>query len=422
MRPALVALLACLPAAALGHGAAPRVVEILFPPQDPDRVWAITDQQGLFGDQEGARRWLCEDAAAPLARFNGLAPVDDALRRWVVTADAGLFTTDDAGCNFQRLDDLEKPIGLWQDRGDPRRLWTATAREDAPNDVWRSADGGETWTPSGLALDGPITSLSRSADHLRLTHSGGALRSDDGGETFAALPLPPVEPSAFRLLAMNFGTSDEVDQARLWRLEDDTWTEVLRLDGPINALVVVGERGLLGTLFDGVWRSEDGGATWQQSAADIARMGCLTRAPDGALWACSDIFQGGPWATARSEDFGRTWQPRMANFVDVESGWLCGEDSDAWAACNRYCAEVVTGGICGAPAPDAGPVDADPPGVGIDAGRDGGVPDVSADARPAPDSGAPGAGGDGCNASGALPPTSLLLLLLFARKRRKSDK
>lgn len=420
MNRALLAFALLTPAVAFGHGAAPRVVEIIFPPQAPDLVWAITDQQGLFGHQAGERRWLCEDAAAPLAGFRGLAPVDDALKRWVVATNAGLFETDDAGCSFRRSETIEAPIGLWQDRAAPGSLIAATARADARDDVWRSDDGGRTWQAAGLALPGPVTSLRRAGDRILLTHAGGALQSDDRGATFAALATPPVEPASFRLLDLRFGVSDEIEETRLWRLEGDDWQPALSLDGPILSVLVGPDgRGLLSSTFSGVWTSEDDGRTWQRAEAlDVPRLGCLTLAPtDGALWACTDIFQRGPWATARSTDFGRTWTPQMANFVDVAGGWLCAEDTPAYRECRPYCPETVTDGVCGEPVDeaDAGPTDATPADAAADASPDA----APKDAAP-PDAGTgPSPAGGGCQqtpGSGTAWPLLLIAALACRRK------
>src|SRR5262249_9967473 len=83
--------------AAEGDGGSPRVIDILFPPQYPGDVFAVTDVQGLFAGDGGDFRWLCEDAIQPNVGLNGLAPLGDGPDEWIASTRSGVYRTADGG-------------------------------------------------------------------------------------------------------------------------------------------------------------------------------------------------------------------------------------------------------------------------------------------------------------------------------------
>jgi hypothetical protein len=440
-----------LPTAAFGHGGTPRVVQISFPPQLAGGYWAITDNQGLYAGDEAGVRWLCEDSVVSNAGFLQAVPVAEDDRTWLVATNFGLHRTEDGGCNFIPVGgplDGHLPVGLWVDPDRPTDILTATQTPGRPNDVYRSEDGGRTWTGAGLAVEGIVHDVLRApTDPTRVwvTHARGAARSEDGGRTFEAMPLGPPElgavPEEFRLLTGHPRRADEI-WATIERFPDSTvvrsqdggrtFSPMLTLGDTPGGLVfdASAQRALLISRFDEFRRSEDGGETWIRVPESLPLLGCLVIEPaTGHLWGCSNVFFMGPFVLGRSEDFGETWTPVLSRFTDVRTQWRCAAEAQATRACEGLCPGQAAGATCDLA--DAG----GPPGS-TDAERF----DVSAllpidatlaDATVDPDAGpltavpdavvtpptATGASGGGCAAAGrrgAMPATIPGLLLAAA--------
>jgi photosystem II stability/assembly factor-like uncharacterized protein len=190
------------PARSRGSTGAPTAVD----PHDPTLVYGGTWGNNLARSDDGGRKWR---------------PVHHGLETLTVHA-------------------------ILLNPANPDEIWVGTVE-----DVYRSADGGESWR----ALKGP-----------RLGTTTYALRRDRSGAILA-------------------GTSDG-----LYRTADDgaTW-EKLNL-GVSAAVVVLGEHeGALyaGTEGAGLYRSADGGQTWQAWGVSLAghSVYALLPRPDGGLWA-----------------------------------------------------------------------------------------------------------------------------------------
>ncbi len=192
-------------------------------------------------------------------------------------ARPGLFRSNDDGLTWAPDPSLPETeiVGLFAAGG----VVTATTYDLGP---LRSADGGQTWTPTeefvtGLA-DGPDGSV------LAATVDFGILRSDNRAETFT-------------------DASDGFGRAAA-------------------SHVVVGDDGLVvaaqssdASVGTGVYRSADGGQTWARIALGFAPRGLsdLHRDAAGRLFAapatCTGVPACAPMAVYRSLDGGLTWAP-----------------------------------------------------------------------------------------------------------------
>lgn len=145
-------------------------------------------------------------------------------RLYAGTLPAALFQSDDGGETWQLVESLwQVPQRKdWQGGGydlpglhsiliDPREEANLTVAVSTGG-VWRSADGGASWTlvgdglhadymPPALARDLVMQDVHRLAqcsaapETVWCQHHNGIFRSDDGGTTFER--LDPVQPSAF---------------------------------------------------------------------------------------------------------------------------------------------------------------------------------------------------------------------------------
>jgi len=266
---------------------------------------------------------------------------------------AGLFVSDDAGETWQEPVLFEYEI--WQVRGHGDTLYATTQ----PAALFRSVDNGSNWTemPSlaqasndagwCIPIDPPVPGRARAlvvdtrdADHLWVgVEVGGVMESRDGGVTWT-LVLPGDNPD----LHMMYAHPEAPDTIY-------ASTGYGRLDGV--AEMVEGNAG--------VFRSDDGGSSWQYAWRGItprySRPMCIdSRAPYGLTVASAPTafssFKDDGGAAAmlfRSEDGGESWRslcdnahsPASANFhglnVDPDSsgGVLVGTDTgEAWRVSN----------------------------------------------------------------------------------------
>ena len=413
-RPSHLAICICLlwslftPEVSLGHGGNPQITGFVFPM--PGEVWALTDNQGIFAHRPDGVHWLCEDAIVPGAGIGDVAVVDAAEGRWLLRTVAGLFVTDDGGCRFTvspaPLDD-HIVSALSQDPTRPDRVLAATATFDRQNGVYLSEDGGRTWRVTRLQRRGRFLQLMRSGanpDQVYARHDSGLFTSEDGGESWRELAVVvsglPIESAGIRLLSAPSGSPgvlwlahERAPETVLLTTTDHgrTWRDALRVADLAVGLVFdrQGRRGWVHSVFGGAHRTDDGGLSWTAEPVGVSRLTFVGRAPaTDRLWATSSRYGGGPWALARSDDFGQTWQPVLRDFEDVDVRWRCPRDSAAVACCAALCPGRPPQALCPDQILDAG-AQCDLPGpplgadasldarVGDEGGRDGGQPPVA---------------------------------------------
>lgn len=212
----------------------------------------------------------------------------------------GLHRSVDSAATWQRI---ENGIGvggstntlLVLDRESPSQLWTV----NFGSRLFRSADGGDNWTPTGW--NAPVgtrvvamADIAGGSGGLVLSLSDGQLlRSTDSGSSFSALPLAlPVGSSVGTLWTdtdhpavivagiehRDAAVSDPASAIVLWRSIDDgsSWAPLL-------------DRGAIGSSFrtsydagpglrryasvDGsVWRSDDDGTNWTSTGVIASRV------------------------------------------------------------------------------------------------------------------------------------------------------
>ncbi|HVM11767.1 MAG TPA: glycosyl hydrolase [Actinomycetota bacterium] len=189
----------------------------------------------------------------------------------VTWGGTGMYRSKDGGATWQQtgLPTSGRIAHVVVDPTDPKRVFVAASGNlfvpGGERGIYRSLDGGDTWTRvlagdnpttggSFLAIDpkDPNNVLAGMWDHRRFpTHrryagpGSGVYRSTDGGSTWARVTLPGAPaPEQVGRIGVAFAPSD-----------------------PSRAYAIIANN-LAGNGV-GLWRSNDGGATWTKTAAAV---------------------------------------------------------------------------------------------------------------------------------------------------------
>jgi photosystem II stability/assembly factor-like uncharacterized protein len=208
----------------------------------------------------------------------------------------------------------------------------------------KSTDGGQTWKTlslsalfvNSLVVD-PVASFT-----LYATTSMGLLKSLDAGETWSSLAsgLPPntsvtlvvvdrASPSVVYAASVSFGPTGQifgilksVDGAKTWTafnvgLPPGTAINSLVVDPLSPSSIYAGASGISfgpptgvgngsgGGASGGVFKSTDGGVTWNSASTGLVSLDVRTLAMNSAN--AGAIYAGGFGGTSRSTDGGATW-------------------------------------------------------------------------------------------------------------------
>lgn len=288
----------------------------------------------------------------------------------------GVWRSDDAGATWHNISDgffRSGPIGaIAVSAADPDTLYVGTGEGGLRNNVtggdgvYRSRDGGATWAHVGLAATQNIARIRidpRDPDRVYVAATGhrfgpneerGIFRSQDGGATWERTLFVDAETGAADL------TLDPQNPrflyAATWRAQRTPWGFTA------------------GGAGSGLWRSTDGGTTWESladapglphgtigriavavSPADSRRVYALIEAETGGgLYRSSDRGLSWTWASAepnllvrpwylahlvadprdpdtvyipnrklwKSRDGGRSWQQLNTTYWDQHDLWL----------------------------------------------------------------------------------------------------
>jgi photosystem II stability/assembly factor-like uncharacterized protein len=241
----------------------------------------------------------------------------DARTFYFGSADGGIYSTDDAGRTWEPMFERygSASIGaLAVAPSNPRVIWAGTGQVQqrwdiaAGDGVYRSTDGGQTFTNVGLRETRHIGRLwvdPRNADIAVVAALGhvfgpnperGLFRTEDGGRTWAKVLFRDGDTGAVDLASDP--TQPDVLYASLWQVRRHPWMDYFQ--PPIGP-------------GSGVWRSADGGRTWTAvkgqglPAGPLGRIGLAVAQGSGSrrVYAVIDAPRGAGLYETR--DSGDTW-------------------------------------------------------------------------------------------------------------------
>ena len=228
----------------------------------------------------------------------------------------GVWKTEDAGTTWTNISDgffKTSSVGaLAVSDSDPNVIYAGmgetTIRLDVSHGdgVYRSGDGGQTWTHRGLSDTrhiGEIRIDPKNPEHVFVAALGhafgpneerGLYRSTDGGKNWDQVHFTSDKAGA---VDVTFDPRNpETVYATVWQTHRNFWE--LSSGGPDS----------------GIWKSSDGGDSWEEitrnnglpKSAVIGKVGiAASPVKAGRVWALVEASEGS--GLYRSDDFGETW-------------------------------------------------------------------------------------------------------------------
>jgi len=300
---ALLAVVLCIPQMAQAQGSRRDLNEndVSNNTVDPQKFSGLNYRSSGFS-RGGRSTAVAGVAGDPLTYFFG-------------GSGSGVWKTSDAGNNWFNITDGQIGVGsigsIKVAPSDPNVIYVGTGSGcprgniSTGDGMYRTTDGGKTWTPIGLRHAGQIPKLAVHPTNPDLVYAAvlghiygpneerGIFRSSDGGSNWEKV-LYIDEETGFFQISMDVN-NPRVLYATGWRAERKPWS-----------LISGNEKG-------GIWKTTDGGDSWTKLEGGLPTglVGkidvSVSPANSNRVWALIEA-EGERGGLYRSEDAGSSWK------------------------------------------------------------------------------------------------------------------
>jgi photosystem II stability/assembly factor-like uncharacterized protein len=303
-------------------------------PQEPQVLYAGTSHS-VFRTVNGGATWTVINLVGPHPVRVLDVKVDPVNRAtvYVATEERGILKSRDYGQNSNRLLNSPPTVhALAIDGTNPATVYAGT-----PSGVFKSVDGGMTWSASSSGLPaGDVLSLAIDPEtpttlYATLNSPGHVFKSLDGGASWTALgasgiagskmtavAIDPLEPSTVYAGTSGFGVRKTTDGGATWITRntsmDDAHVEVVAFDPLVAATIYAGLAG------GGIAKTTDDGITWAPINAGLGNPFIRALAVDPFV--PDTLYAGTAGGVFRSTDGGASWSARNAGLRSPRNTWV----------------------------------------------------------------------------------------------------
>ncbi len=334
------------PRLAAANGAFPTVSQLVPDPSDADHLVLRTTFGLLVTRDRGASwDWLCEEGMG----YKDVQPPMAVLPGGVIllaTPD-GIMRSDAAGCDFERASGIDAMVlDLARVPTDPNGA-VAVSLSGTDAQLWRTDDGGMTFTPLGDGISGFIPSTvdvaPTDADVIYVSGlagtQGSLVRTRDGAKTFDTLPVPNTSTSRRPFIAAidpnDAGTvyvrlDGEPSSLEVTHDGGDTFASPLMTRVPALGLALSpdGKTVIASNSYDGTFRADSTSLDFEKVAC--GGPSCLSFSASG-LFGCGDQGVDG-FIVGRSDDLGASFRG-VVDLTCVRGPAACGAATTIGSAC-----------------------------------------------------------------------------------------
>jgi photosystem II stability/assembly factor-like uncharacterized protein len=410
-------LLLLAPELARANGSFPAVSQLVSDPADAAHL-VLRTTFGLLVTRDGGASWdwLCEAGAG----YKDVEPPMAVLPGGVILlgVPGGVSRSDAAGCNFELAEGIDATVyDLARVPSEPSGA-VAISATGTDTQLWRTVDSGKSFAPVGDVIAGFIpATVDVAATDSKVVYASGLsgttgtlLRSNDGGESFMAFPVPSTTTARRPFIAAVDPRDADTVYVRL-DAQGVSPLEVTHDGGKsfVTALTTVvsaagfaispdGKTVIASNAYDGTFRADTDTLAFEKVACSGPT--CLSF-NDAGLFGCGDQSVDG-FIVGRSDDLGASFQ-RLVDLTCVRGPAACDSGTSVGSLCPAAWPDVQQQlGATECSPPDVAPYTGCVGSAGAgDAGTTGGSTAVGGQGTGGAAGGKAGSGGQ--SASGAEP-------------------
>jgi hypothetical protein len=250
-----------------------------------DSLFAMIPSNGVYRTDDRGATWIAKNVGTLAAQpaFNGLTAAGTTL----YFSGAGIFRSDDGGDTWTASNTGLPTLNTSAVLAMNGSVFTAVDWYG----VYRSDDGGGTWASKSTGFFDItfVKGFTQVGPDILVTGASGMYRSGDAGESWSSSQAG-IRAADVRDILIQNGTVYAATFGSLFFSTDSgsTWTQGVGINAPaLNAVAALGSDLYIGTSHGSldlqeVYRSSDGGITWAPTAEDLSGSSVRALAAQGS--------------------------------------------------------------------------------------------------------------------------------------------